>query len=177
MVTIWFEAHSTSLDNEAKLASGWNDVDLSELGIKQNFELRDRCKDRKIDAIFCSDLQRSVKSAVPTSNSFHIPIYIDERLRECNYGVLTQKPKAEVDQEKPYRISQPFESGESYEDCMVRMKSFLDWLQNEFEGKTVLIVGHRATQYGLDHHISGKSLKTCVTDPWSWQPGWKYKLS
>lgn len=32
MVTIIFEMHSTSLDNEKHLASGWNDVELSELG-------------------------------------------------------------------------------------------------------------------------------------------------
>ena len=32
MVTIIFETHSTSLDNEKHLSSGWNDVELSELG-------------------------------------------------------------------------------------------------------------------------------------------------
>ena len=31
MITIIFEAHATSLDNEAHKASGWNDVALSAL--------------------------------------------------------------------------------------------------------------------------------------------------
>ena len=63
MVTIIFEAHSTTLDNEAHKSSGWNDVELSKLGLKQSKELGDRYKNDQIDAIFCSDLQRSFKTA------------------------------------------------------------------------------------------------------------------
>lgn len=36
---IYFAAHSTSKDNEAGIASGWKDVELSELGIQQSKEL------------------------------------------------------------------------------------------------------------------------------------------
>ena len=42
MITIWFEPHKTSLDNEAGLASGWNDVDLSPLGVEQLEECAER---------------------------------------------------------------------------------------------------------------------------------------
>ena len=63
MVTIIFEAHSTSLDNEAKLASGHNDVELSELGRKQSKELGERYADQSFDAIYCSDLRRSYETA------------------------------------------------------------------------------------------------------------------
>ena len=58
---------------------------------------------------------------------------------------------------------------------MDRMKDFLDWLKDNFDEKTVMVIGHRATQYGLEHHIKGKDIETCVTEPWSWQPGWTYK--
>jgi broad specificity phosphatase PhoE len=121
-------------------------------------------------------MQRAYKTAVPTAEEMKIPIYIDKRLRECNYGELTQKDKQIVETQKPERISIPFPGGESYEDCMERMKSFLDWLKVNFDGKTVMIIGHRATQYGLEHHIKNKDIKTCVTEPWTWQPGWEYKL-
>ncbi len=176
-IKIWFEPHSTTTDNEAHLASGWNDVDLSELGIKQCIELLERSLSRELDAIFTSDLQRAVKSAVPTADELHIPIYVDRRLRECDYGDLTQKPKAEVDAEKPKRISTPFPNGESYQQTAKRMKEFLDYLEANFDGKTVMVIGHRATQHGLEHWINGKSLLQCVTEQWSWQPGWEYTLS
>lgn len=176
MITIVFEAHSTTLDNEAHRASGWVDVDLSELGKKQCIELKDRYKDKPVDAIFASDLQRAVKSGVSLANELKIPIYPDARLRECNYGDLDGRNKSEVDGQKKDRIKVPFPNGESYEDCMQRMQSFLNYLRENFDGKTVMIIGHRATQYGLEHIINGKDLVSCVSDPWQWQPGWAYEL-
>src|SRR5690606_3154910 len=115
-------------------------------------------RDRDLDAIFTSDLQRAYKSAVPTAEELRLPIYVDRRLRECNYGDLTQVDKHIVDEQKADRVSDPFPNGESYEQCMVRMKNFLDWLKENFDGKTVMIIGHRATQYGLEHHIKSKDL-------------------
>ena len=175
MITIIFEPHSTTIDNEAKRASGWNDIDLSELGVRQSIELVDRCADRNLDAIFTSDLQRAVKSAVPTSDALHIPIYADHRLRECDYGDFTQADKHEVESQRAERIETAFPNGESYQQCADRIKNFLDWLKENHDGKTVMIIGHRATQYGLEHHLLGKDLKTCVTEAWQWQPGWEYK--
>lgn len=176
MVTIWFEAHATTLDNEAHLASGWNDIALSELGVKQTFEPVERSKERGIEIIFASDLNRAVRTGIPTASELHIPIYVDERLRECNYGDLTQHPKSEVEPLKVTSIEKPFPGGESYKDCMKRMGEFLEYLKTNFEDKTVMIIGHRATQYGLEHHISGKTIEQCVSDPWTYQPGWKYVL-
>ena len=63
MITIIFEAHGTTFDNEAHLSSGHNDVELSPLGIQQSKEMGERYKDDHFDAIFCSDLQRAYKSA------------------------------------------------------------------------------------------------------------------
>lgn len=91
MVIVVFESHSTSLDNKKHLSSGWNDIDLSPLGIQQARDLGERRKDEKFDAIFCSDLQRSYKTAeIAFRNKF--PIIQDFRLKECNYGDLTQYP-------------------------------------------------------------------------------------
>ena len=63
MVEIIFESHGTTFDNEDHLSSGFYDVELSSLGLKQSKELGERYKDKKLDMIFCSDLQRSHKTA------------------------------------------------------------------------------------------------------------------
>lgn len=177
MITIHFEPHSITTDNELGLASGWNDVDLSGEGVKRlNEQWPNRYKDRKIDAIFCSDMQRSYRCGVLIAKDSKIPIFIDSRLRECNYGKLTQEDKKlVVDLEKAKRITVPFPGGESYQQCMDRMGSFLNMLKRDYDDKTVVIVGHRATQYGLEHHIEGKDILTCITEPWSYQPGWLYE--
>jgi broad specificity phosphatase PhoE len=177
MITIWFEPHSTTTDNEARKASGWNDVDLSAKGLEQTFELVKRSRDRNIDAIFCSDLQRTVKTAIPSANELHLPIYPDARLRECDYGDYTLKDKDMVDAERAKRLSEPFPNGESYEQCIERMVSFLKDLKAKFDGKTVLIIGHRATHFGLDHIVNKEPLIDCVTRHWDYQPGWKYELN
>lgn len=175
MIEIVFESHSTSLDNENHLSSGWNDVELSPLGIQQAMDLGERRKDEKFDVIFCSDLQRSYKTAeIAFGNKF--PIVRDERLRECNYGDLTQSPSTQVTQEKVKKINTPFPNGESYEQTSERMKSFLKDLAKNYSGKKIMIIGHRATQYGLEQWINGISLQKIIPAPWKWQPGWVYKF-
>lgn len=177
MVTIIFEAHSTTLDNEAHRSSGHNNVDLSELGIEQSKELGERYKNKNFDAIFCSDLLRSYKTAEIAFKDRGFSIIKDTRLRECDYGDLTCHPSTEVDVEKPKRISVKFPNGESYEDTAVRMKSFLKDLLKNYDGKKVMIIGHRATQYGLEHWIKGVSLYDAITARWKWQHGWIYELN
>jgi broad specificity phosphatase PhoE len=176
MVTIIFESHSTTIDNEKHLASGWNDIELSSLGVEQAKDLGARRSKEKFDAIFCSDLQRAYKTAeIAFGDTF--PIIKDQRLRECNYGDLTQHPSAEVDPEKPKRITEPFPNGESYEQTSERMKSFLQDLLKNYDNKRVMIIGHRATQYGLEYLIKGLSLEKVIPAPWKWQPGWEYQLT
>lgn len=175
MVTIVFEAHSTSLDNEAHRSSGHFDVELSELGKKQSKELGERYKDGHFDAIFCSDLQRSYKTAEFAFDG-HYKIFQDPRLRECDYGVFTRKPSDVVEAEKANRISQPFPNGESYEQTAERMRSFLEDLLKDYNDKRIMIIGHRATQYGLEHWVKGIPIKDAVTAHWQWQPGWTYEL-
>ena len=175
MITIIFETHATSVDNEAHLSSGHFDVALSPLGERQARELGERYKDEYFDATFCSDLQRSYKTAeIAFGNRF--PIIKDKRLRECDYGDLTQHPSKKVELLKVEHVTKPFPNGESYEDCLKKMKEFLDELKKKYEGKKVMIIGHRATKYGLEYWINGKSLKELVTTSFKWQPGWSYSL-
>lgn len=176
MVKIIFEAHSTTIDNEAHVSSGHCDVELSELGLQQSKELGERYKEDYFDAIFCSDLQRSYKTGEIAFGDRNFPIIQDKRLRECNYGNMTRNASDKVTAEKVNRISDPFQNGESYEDCAKRMKEFLQDLLKKYEGKKIMIIGHRATQYGLEYWINGVPLKKVVTDLWKWQPGWKYEL-
>ena len=176
MLTIIFESHGTTTDNEQHISSGWKDVALSELGVKQAEELGERYKDIHLDAVFCSDLQRSYKTAEFAFAGRNIPILRDLRLRECNYGNLEGHPSSEVDPEKAKHVSVPFPNGESYEQTSVRMKLFLDEVTQTYNGKAIMVIGHRATQYGLEHWINSVSLEKSITAPWKWQPGWRYEL-
>lgn len=175
MLHLIFESHGTTFDNEAHLASGHNDVALSPLGVEQSKGMGERYINKQFDAVFCSDLQRAYKTAeIAFGNKY--PIIQDARLRECDYGDFTQHPSAEVDAEKPKRIETPFPNGESYQQTTVRMKSFLDDVAKNYDGKRVLIIGHRATQFGLENCINGVSLEQLTSTPFKWQPGWNYDI-
>ncbi len=175
-VTVVFESHSTTIDNENEVASGHFDAELSPRGIEQSKELGERYKNDHFDAVFCSDMQRAYKTAELAFGD-RLPIIKDARLRECDYGSFTRKPSIEVAREKPNRITTPFPNGESYEQTNRRMGEFLKDLSRDYAGKKVMIIGHRATQNGLDTWINGLSIKEALTAPWKWQPGWTYKLN
>lgn len=174
MIEIIFESHGTTLDNENHRASGYCDVALSLLGEKQARELGMRYAGEHIDAVFCSDLQRSYRTAELAFEERNISLIKDIRLRECDYGDLTRHSSREVDAEKPQRISTPFPHGESYEQTTLRIKSFLDDLWKNYDGKRIMIIGHRATQYGLEHWIEKVPLTDAISASWKWQPGWRY---
>lgn len=172
---IYFAAHSTTKDNEAHLSSGWKDVELSDLGIQQSKEMGDRFKDIKIDLICCSDLKRAVDT-VKIAFGDKTPIIIDKKLRELDYGDFEGKPSEIVDAMKKERIKTPFPNGESYEQAVARTQEFYKELKERYPNKTILIVGHRATQYGLDTMVGGKTIEECLSAPFRWQPYWEYNL-
>jgi len=176
MVNIIFEAHGTTFDNEEHISSGWFDVELSLLGKKQSIEMGKRYKDKAIDLVYCSDLKRSYNSAEIAFGGRDIEIVRDKRLNECNYGDLNHRPSAKVDPLKIKSIEKPFPNGESYLDTAERIKDFLADLLKNHNNETVMIIGHRATQYGLEHWILGKNYKEIISASWSWQPGWEYKF-
>lgn len=179
-IKITYFVHGTTTDNEKEISSGWKDVELSEVGIEQSVALKDKTIDMHFDVVFCSDLQRAVKSAELAWGGMY-PIIPDARLRECNYGKLNGAPSAIVEpMQEEECITKPFPDGESYEDVRARMADFLELLKKNYDGKSVAIVGHKAPQLSLDVLIKGKTWKQALTEDWrktkAWKPGWEYEL-
>jgi alpha-ribazole phosphatase/probable phosphoglycerate mutase len=178
-VKITYFVHGTTTDNEKDISSGWSDVELSELGRTQSKELTDKTKDKKFDAVFTSDLKRAVDSANITWGGKY-KIIKDKRLRECNYGDYNAKPSKVVEPLQEKSIDTPMPNGESYEMVKKRIKSFLDDLKKEYDGKHIAIVAHKAPQLALDVLLKGMTWKEAFDGDWrktkSWQPGWDYTL-
>ncbi len=176
MLTILFESHSTSTDNEDNTASGWNDARLSPTGLEQAKEMGRRYEGQKFDAVFCSDLKRAYQTATIAFAYDPRLIFMDWRLRECDYGQYTLASKDEIAALRTTHITEPFTDGESYTQVMERMGSFIADLKARWDGKRVLIIGHRGTHYGLEHFVNNKSLEACLSEKFTWQPGWEYRL-
>ena len=172
---IIFETHSTSVDNEANIASGWYDAPLSTTGEQQARELGRRRSGDDITVVFASDLSRAFRTADIAFGGRGIPLIRDARLRECNYGALTRRPAPEIEAHRIEHLTRPYPDGESLEQVTARVAEWLDETSRRFAGKTVVVVGHRATFYAFEHLIRQIPLADVVGAPWRWQPGWVYR--
>jgi len=167
-VEIIFEFHSTSLDNEAGVASGWSDPPLSAGGRALASELGERRQVEQIDAVFCSDLRRAVETAEIAFPG--IPVHPDPRLREYDYGTMTGAPVEQIHAERPCRLDTPFPEGESLRNVAERVRGFLDDLARHWDGKRVVLVGHGATKLELDHLLGGLSLEDAASRTFTRKP-------
>jgi 2,3-bisphosphoglycerate-dependent phosphoglycerate mutase len=175
-IEIVFETHSTSTDNERWIATGWLDGRLSRKGRRQAKEIGERHQEREIVAVFTSDLARAVETAEIAFRPAGIPIFHDWRLRECDYGDLNGGPVAKLEASREDHVYVPFPGGESYQDVVVRVRSFLHDLSPRYERARVVVIGHTATRWALDHLLEGVALPDLVKAPFRWREGWFYTL-
>ncbi len=173
VVKITYFVHGTTQDNIDHLASGHNDIELSEKGIKEGKELGIQRKD-KFDVVFTSDLKRAIDTAKLAFDK-RCPHIKDSRLRECDYGDLTQKHKTWSIADY---IKIKYPNGESYLDVQKRMDSFLQFLKENYDGMHVAIVSHQGPQLALDVLSKKMTWEDAIANDWrntkNWQPGWEY---
>ena len=168
-----FETHSWSEDNERGMATGWLPGRLNRRGVALADELGARRRDDGIDAVFCSDLLRSVQTAETALP--HHPRLLDWRLRECDYGDLNGHPVAEV-HGAVRGVDERFPNGESWREAVLRVGRFLDDLPLRWDGRRVLVIGHMAVYWALRHRCEGMPLEE-LGRGFVWQEGWEFSLS
>ena len=175
-VEIVFETHSVSVDNEREIATGWRHGELSESGRRLAAELGRRHRREPPAAVFTSDLGRAVETAQIAFGNTGVPIYLDARLRECDYGDLTGMPVSRLDAERAGRVTEPFPGGESYRQVVGRVQDFLRDLAAGHTGQRIVVIGHAATRFAFDQLLGGKVLEDVVVAPFDWREGWRYVL-
>ncbi len=175
-VEIVFETHSVTVDNEAGIATGWRPGRLSERGRVLAAQLGERRRDDGVHAVFASDLGRAVQTVEIAFGGAGIDIHLDARLRECNYGQWNGMPVVRLAAERRRRIRQPFPGGESYLDVVERVAGFLADLARDWDGRRVVVVGHSATRWALEHLLAGVPLEDLVDAPFQWREGWRFVL-
>ena len=175
-VHVVFETHSTSEDNERGVATGWLGGVLSATGRKQARALGRRRRDDGLAAVIASDLNRAVETADIAFGGSNVPVLVDWRLRECDYGELNGMPRPALDAVRAQHVDKPFPGGESWRQAVTRVAGLLDELRLMRDGERVLLIGHVATRWALDHHVLGLRLEKLVDVPFAWQEGWEYRL-
>ena len=56
------------------------------------------------------------------------------------------------------------------------MERFLDDLFLRWDGQRVVVIGHAATRWAIQHLVDGEELEDVVGAPFEWQDGWEYTV-
>lgn len=175
LVELVYETHSTSVDNERGIATGWLDGSLSALGREQARALGERRRSDGIAAVYASDLGRAVETAAIAFADSGIPVRHDARLRECDYGDLNGAPVDAVSAVRRAHVDEPFPGGESYRQVVDRTRDFMADVAARHDGERIVVIAHSANRWALDHLVDGAPLEALVDAPFDWQPGWIYR--
>jgi 2,3-bisphosphoglycerate-dependent phosphoglycerate mutase len=175
--TIVFETHSITDDNERGLATGWLPGRLSSRGRALAGELGERRRDDGLSAVFTSDLWRAAETTAIAFGSTNLPVLQDWRLRECDYGQLNGAPGSQVHEDRRRWLDVPYPGGESWRQAITRVAGFLGDVPTRWDGQRILVIGHIATRFALDHHLSGVPLEELIEADFEWRTGWEYQLT
>ena len=134
MTEVVFETHSLSEDNEAGIASGWSHSRLSVRGRELARQLGERRRSDGIAAVFASDLRRAAETAHIAFAETTIPVFLDWRLRECDFGECNAGPADRHVRDRQDFLDVPYPGGESWRQAVARVGCFLGDLPTPLEG-------------------------------------------
>ncbi len=141
---LYFTRHGQTIWNVENKICGATDIALTELGHEQARELGARLAadgSIKIDEILCSPLMRAHDTAQHIADATGIPLRVEERLREQNFGRFEATPRngQEFQQQKRSFVNH-FEGGESMMEMAQRIYNLLDEIKAD--DKVYLLVAH-----------------------------------
>lgn len=169
MGTIILVRHGLTQWNIDGRYQGQKDPDLSALGIEQANKLAAYLKSWELDAVYASDLKRASNTASIIALEHHLPVQIDKRLREFNFGVWEGLTRDQI--KKQYRdiylkrktdIHTPIPGGETTSQVQKRVAL---WLNDATEplNHVIVAVSHGGTIRVILALILGVDITRCYT--------------
>ncbi len=128
---------------------GRTDIALSNAGIRQAGQLRERLGGEKINAIYSSTLSRARSTAEIIASGHDAEVTPCDELCECNFGYIEGLTFEEIKRQYPALAQElvegravKFPGGENIEQLNRRVKSFLKRLAGHGPQETILVVSH-----------------------------------
>lgn len=147
---IFLIRHGQVVSHEKRTYNGHADVGLTDFGVSQYHELRERLAGEGITACYSSDLSRCSIGANIICEQFGITPRLDPRLRELNIGIWEGMTWEEIIEKYPeewhgrladivnYRVPE----GENLIDLEGRCLPAFKEIIAAHPGENVLVVGH-----------------------------------
>jgi broad specificity phosphatase PhoE len=140
---------------------GKTDVELSDAGIRQSEQLRDRLAKEKINAVYSSTLKRARTTAELIAARHGLNVQPCGELDECNFGYAEGLTFPEIQNLHPelakalngFDTPVQFPGGESFSNFEKRVKGFLKRLADHKDKDTIVIVAHGGTLLLIICHL------------------------
>lgn len=134
--------HGQVPSNVEGIISGWNDEELTETGIAQANQIKNKLQDIQFDVVYSSPIKRARQTAmivVPQNE-----ILYDSRLAERDPATMLGQSRKNIDKSfwNSLAIERTPEGAETLASGLKRVKDFMDEINGKYKNKTVLIVTH-----------------------------------
>ena len=150
MLTVYLLRHGqTAWNAEGNKYCGRTDVPLTQKGVEQARQARDKISNLSFDRIYASTLQRAYKTAEIVAGDQQV--IKDERLIEVDFGWWEGKPKKEFIPERPSlwknwmanpAATQAGGTGETAQQLIDRVNDFFTEAFQKHSDGTILVVAH-----------------------------------
>lgn len=145
--TLYLIRHGETEWNVKKLIQGHTDSPLTKNGLNQAKKLANEFKNKKIDAIFSSDLTRAKRTAEIIALEKKLAVETSELLRERNFGKYEGQTLEDLKKliAKMESVLQGRESHEEIEDSQKLISRFITYLREiavAYAGKKIIVVTH-----------------------------------
>jgi broad specificity phosphatase PhoE len=147
---------------------GVTEVSLTALGHRQAQAVAERLRRERIDVLYCSPQQRTLETAAPIAAALGLEIHRQNALREMDFGLWENRPRAELLREYPDLVlgwdrglwmgNPP--GGETRQAVIARVVPCIIELLNKHKGETILVVSHRTTLRLLTGHMLDMALSS-----------------
>jgi probable phosphoglycerate mutase len=153
MTRLLLVRHGETVDNVNQIMQGQTQGELTQKGLQQAEELAQQMADEQIDVFVSSDLKRSIDTCTIIAQKHGLPVVQIPLLRERDWGGFTGRFIPDLkDETWPDDI-------ESITDLRTRAKAFLDFISEQYPGKTVLAVGHGIINKAIQAVYFGKTMR------------------
>jgi alpha-ribazole phosphatase len=163
MIVYLIRHGQTSANVERKFAGSW-DVSLTENGLAQAAQARDKLKNVKLSAIYASPLERAAITAKTIAQAQDVSVILNPALAEMNFGIWEQRLFKEVQHESPEMLNRWFqndvtfrvEGGESIGELYDRVSTAYADILSKYDvdsDDAIAIVAHGGVIQTLMSHI------------------------